>query len=265
VTLELNSLGSNEARAQYKEALVAYLSKYRAELDEDSQRRLQANPLRILDSKNETTQLILQQAPSLPDYFDEASARHFAQLQSLLAAAGVSFKLNPRLVRGLDYYNRTVFEWTTTHLGAQGTVCAGGRYDGLVEQLGGRPTPAVGFAAGLERLVLLMETLGVIPAEIFQQLNIYVMAIGDAAQQHAMQIAEQLRDELPWLCIQLHCGGGSIKSQMKKADKSGAQVALILGDEELQRGVITVRKLREESFQQAVDIQALPEFLSAII
>jgi histidyl-tRNA synthetase len=265
VTLELNSLGSNEARAKYKEALVAYLSKYRAGLDEDSQRRLQANPLRILDSKNETTQQLLQQAPSLPDYFDEASAQHFAQLQSLLAAAGVSFKLNPRLVRGLDYYNRTVFEWTTTHLGAQGTVCAGGRYDGLVEQLGGRPTPAIGFAAGLERLVLLMETLGVVPEEIFRQLDVYLMAIGDAAQQYAMQIAEQLRDELPGLCIQLHCGGGSIKSQMKKADKSGAQFALILGDEELQRGVITIKKLREESFQQAVDIQALPEFLSAII
>jgi histidyl-tRNA synthetase len=265
VTLELNSLGSNEARAKYKEALVAYLSKYQAELDEDSQRRLQSNPLRILDSKNATTQQLLQQAPSLPDYFDEASAQHFAQLQAMLTAAGIRFKVNPRLVRGLDYYNRTVFEWTTTLLGAQGTVCAGGRYDGLVEQLGGRPTPAVGFAAGLERLVLLMETLGVVPAEIFRQLDVYVMAIGDAAQQSAMQIAEQLRDELPWLCIQLHCGGGSIKSQMKKADKSGAQLALILGDEELQRGVITVRKLREESFQQAVDIQALPEFLSAII
>lgn len=245
VQLELNSLGSHLARANYRDALVKYLSRYKQELDEDSQRRLHSNPLRILDSKDENTRKLLQDAPLLKDYFDDESKRHFAGLQQWLADAGVTFTLNDKLVRGLDYYNRTVFEWTTTHLGAQATVCAGGRYDGLVEQLGGKATPAVGFALGVERLLLLLETLQALPDALQQQLDVYLMAMGPAAQLRALQLAEQLRDQVPALRLQLHCGDGSLKSQMKRADKSGASLALILGDDELRRQLVTVKSLRD--------------------
>ncbi len=262
VTLELNSLGSNQARAKYKEALVVYLSKYLSELDEDSQRRLHTNPLRILDSKNERTQEILHDAPTLMACLDEDSRVHFENLQKRLDKAGVHFRLNSRLVRGLDYYNRTVFEWTTDKLGAQSTVCAGGRYDGLVEQLGGKATTAVGFALGIERVILLLETLSLIPDPIYQVLDVYFIAMGDASEAEAMGLAEKLRTELPTLRLQLHCGGGSIKSQMKKADKSGAAIALILGDEELSKHVVTVKYLREELSQQTVGFDKLAAFLT---
>jgi len=269
VTLELNSLGSNAARASYREALVKYLSRYKNDLDEDSQRRLTTNPMRILDSKDEKTRGVLINAPSLYEHFDLESKTHFEKLQQLLSETGVTFVLNPRLVRGLDYYNRTVFEWTTTHLGAQSTVCAGGRYDGLVEQLGGKFTPAVGFALGVERLLLLLETLNGLPRELEQQLDIYVMAMGSAAQLQAFRLAEKLRDDLPGLRLQVHCGDGSMKSQMKRADKSGATLALILGEDELHANAVTVKTLRDldgsGGIQQQVALDDLTGFLADII
>lgn len=269
VTLELNSLGSNMSRASYREALVKYLSRYKNDLDEDSQRRLTTNPMRILDSKEEKTQALLADAPSLYDFFDLESKTHFEKLQQLLSDTGVNFVLNPRLVRGLDYYNRTVFEWTTSHLGAQATVCAGGRYDGLVEQLGGKSTPAVGFALGVERLLLLLETLRGLPSELEQQLDIYIVAIGPAAQLEALRIAEKLRDDMLGLRLQLHCGDGSLKSQMKRADKSGATIALILGEDELRSNTVTVKTLRDleatGAIQQQVTMESLTDFLVDII
>jgi len=269
VTLELNSLGSNVARASYREALVKYLSRYKAELDEDSQRRLMTNPMRILDSKDEKTRALLTNAPSLHEYFDLESQAHFDQLQQLLSDAGIAFVLNPRLVRGLDYYNRTVFEWITPHLGAQATVCAGGRYDGLVEQLGGKLTPAVGFALGMERVLLLLETLDTLPDELDQQLDVYVIVMGMAVQTQAFRLAEKLRDDLPGLRLQLHCGDGSLKSQMKRADKSGATLALILGEDELRTHTVTVKTLRDRDnvsgIQQQVALENLTGFLADII
>lgn len=262
VTLEINSLGSHAARTRYRDALVQYLSAHEASLDEDSKRRLHTNPLRILDTKVEKTQAIISRAPSLADYFDEESTQHFNALQAMLHDAGVAFTINPRLVRGLDYYNCTVFEWTTTHLGAQATVCAGGRYDGLVEQLGGKPTPAVGFALGIERLILLLETLQRIPPDIHQQVDVYLVVLGDAAQKAAFRLAEQWRDAMPLLRLQVHCGSASMKSQMKKADQSGAAYALILGDEELKQGVVAVKNLREASTQQMVAFDKLSAFLA---
>jgi len=253
VTLQLNSLGTNESRAQYRAALVEYLSARREQLDEDSQRRLASNPLRILDSKTPDTQALLDGAPSLLEFLDEESRIHFEQLQTLLDAAGVRYEINPRLVRGLDYYSKTVFEWVTDKLGAQGTVCAGGRYDGLVEQLGGKPTPAVGFAMGMERLVLLLQELEVIPEDVNQQVDVYLVAVGDVGAA-AVQLGEKLRDELPYLRLMTHCGGGSFKSQMKKADKSGAGVALILGEDEAQQGQVTIKHLREEKEQQTLPV-----------
>lgn len=262
VTLQLNSLGDTASRAAYKEALVTYLEQHRAALDEDSLRRLTANPLRILDSKNPDTQAVLNDAPVLLDYLDDASRTHFEQLQALLTAAGISFEVNPRLVRGLDYYGKTAFEWVTDKLGAQSTVCAGGRYDGLVEQLGGKPTPAVGFGMGLERLVLLLEALELIPAEL-QRVDIYLLAVGNV-QSNALQLAERIRDELPYLRLLTHCGGGSIKSQMKKADKSGADIALILGDDEVASASIVVKDLRENEPQQTMPIDDVLSYLKTI-
>ncbi|USD22460.1 histidine--tRNA ligase [Microbulbifer variabilis] len=260
VTLQLNSLGNSDSRAAYREALVAYLSERREQLDEDSQRRLERNPLRILDSKNTQTQELLAEAPCLLDFLDEESAAHFAQLRELLDAAGVKYEINPKLVRGLDYYGKTVFEWVTDSLGAQGTVCAGGRYDGLVEQMGGKPTPAVGFGLGAERLVLMLETLEVLPESLAQQVDAYLVAVGDV-QSAALAAAEQLRDELPWLRLQAHCGGGSFKSQMKKADKSGADYALIIGEDEAANGQITVKYLRSEQQQQTLALTELAALL----
>ena len=229
VTLQLNSLGSNEARAEYKEALVAYLSARKDQLDEDSQRRLITNPLRILDSKDPQTQLLLNDAPSLSDYLDAESREHFAQLREILDQAGIAYELNPRLVRGLDYYCKTVFEWVTDKLGAQGTVCAGGRYDGLVKQLGGRPTPAVGFAMGVERLILLLETLAVIPDEVKQPFDLYLAAEHKGLQPSLMTLAEQLRDEMPGLRVRVHCSG--LKNISTKARQTGAPWVVLVRQE----------------------------------
>jgi len=261
VKLQLNSLGSNQARADYREALVAYLEQHLELLDEDSRRRLYTNPLRVLDSKNPALAEVLAKAPQLSAYLDEESAEHFVQLQRRLSAAGIEFEINPRLVRGLDYYNKTVFEWVTTELGAQGTVCAGGRYDGLVEQLGGKPTPAVGFALGLERLVLLLQSLNLVPA-LPATADIYLMAVGEQAELAAIAVAERLRSELPAKRVILHCGGGNLKKQFKKADKSGADIALILGDEELARGEITLKWLRQSHPQQTIELSKLTEQLT---
>ena len=255
VDLQLNSIGSSEARAAYRTALVDYLESHRQALDEDSQRRLHSNPLRILDSKNADTQALLDSAPSLADYLDQESREDFEQLCALLTAAGVSFVINPRLVRGLDYYNKTVFEWVTSRLGAQGTICAGGRYDGLVEQLGGKATPGVGFAMGMERLVLLLIELGQqVPAATA---DVYVVAVGDGAVATALASAEALRDAMPGIRLVQNVGGGSFKSQMKKADKSGASVALIWGEDEVAAGRVTMKTLRGQSEQHSLPVDEL--------
>lgn len=247
VSLEINSIGSIEARAGYKQALVSYLNQYIEQLDEDSQRRLGSNPLRILDSKNASTQLILAAAPSLQDFLDDESRQHFEKLKALLDAVGISYRVNPRLVRGLDYYSKTVFEWVTDQLGAQGTVCAGGRYDGLVEQLGGKAVAGSGFAMGVERLCLLLEVTGTIPDSVNADPDIYFVVAGEKAEARAFYCAEQLRESLPTLRVQLNCGGGSFKSQFKKADKSGAGIALVMGDDEAEQDIINVKWLRNES------------------
>ncbi|MDN7127008.1 histidine--tRNA ligase [Pseudidiomarina sp. 1APR75-33.1] len=230
VELQLNSLASNEARANYREALREFLRAHEANLDEDSKRRLDTNVLRVLDSKSPETQAVLEQAPKLSEYWDDASREHFEGLCKRLDAAGIKYRLNERLVRGLDYYNRTVFEWVTTELGAQGTVCAGGRYDGLVEQLGGKPTPAVGFAMGIERLVLLLESQDKIPAH--QSVDVYVIALNDDAELIAPAVAENLRSQAQGLKVQLHSGSQNMKKKLAKADKSGADYAVIVrGDD----------------------------------
>ena len=261
VTLELNSLGSSEDRARYREDLVTYLRERFDRLDEDSQRRLETNPLRVLDSKNPDTQALLVDAPKLADYLNEEARAHFEGLRALLDAAGIPYVINPRLVRGLDYYGLTVFEWVTDRLGAQGTVCAGGRYDGLVQQLGGKPAPAVGFAMGMERLLLLIETLGKVPAELSRQVDVYLVTLGEGTQQAAIRLAEQLRDALPELRLVVHCGGGSFKSQFKKADKSGALYALILGEAEAAAGQVGLKPLREEGEQLNMAWADVPQHL----
>lgn len=263
VTLELNTLGDPAERAAYREALIAFLEQHKDKLDEDSQRRMYSNPLRVLDSKDPQVQSILGDAPALMDYLGEESSQHFAQLRELLDAVGIQYRVNPRLVRGLDYYNRTVFEWVTNSLGSQGTVLAGGRYDGLVAQLGGKDTPAVGFAMGLERIVLLLETLELtqdIPAAV----DVYVAAMGDSCLVEAIKMAQELRSALPTLRVMSHCGGGNLKKQMKRADKSGAQVALLIGEEELAEGVVTVKYLRNDNEQQRVARNALSAFLAEL-
>jgi histidyl-tRNA synthetase len=246
--LHINTLGSSAARAIYREHLVTYFTEHLQQLDADSQRRLHTNPLRILDSKNPEMQALIQHAPQLLEYLDAESAAHFTQLQHLLSYAGVKFIVNPRLVRGLDYYNRTVFEWVTTELGAQGTVCAGGRYDGLVEQIGGKSTPAIGFALGLERLVALLEQRGIKAHTV--PVHAYMVMVGETALVEGFRVAEMLRNHLPKLKLVTHCGGGNFKNQFKHADKSGARFALILGDNEVAQQQVTVKYLRE----------ALPQF-----
>lgn len=264
VRLELNSLGSNEARAAYRDKLVTYLEQHKDLLDEDSLRRLYSNPLRVLDSKNPAMATMLAGAPQLLDHLDDASQQHFAGLQARLQAAGIEFVINPRLVRGLDYYNQTVFEWVTTNLGSQGTVCAGGRYDGLVEQLGGKATPAVGFGLGLERLVLLLQSLELVPA-VSNAADFYLMPLGDAAELAALSVAEQLRQLLPGKRVVLHCGGGNLKKQLKRADKSGAAIGLLLGDSELANGAVTVKWLRDAAReQQQVKLADLANVLAQI-
>jgi histidyl-tRNA synthetase len=242
VALELNSIGSLEARAGYRDALVAFLEQHQDRLDEDCRRRMYVNPLRVLDTKNEDIQRLLNDAPVLTDYLDEESRKHFAGLCELLAQAGIRYTVNPRLVRGLDYYNRTVFEWVTTSLGSQGTVCAGGRYDGLVEQLGGRAPPAVGFAMGLERLVLLVQSANP-DFKPRPTVDVYLISSGEATQGAAMGLAEQLRDALPSLRIMTNYGGGNFKKQFSRADKWGARLALVLGENEIAAQQVVIKNL----------------------
>ncbi|HHH3216648.1 TPA: histidine--tRNA ligase [Morganella morganii] len=243
VTLELNSIGSLQARANYREALVAFLEQHKDKLDEDCKRRMYTNPLRVLDSKDRVVQELLNDAPALFDYLDEESKAHFDGLCAILDAAGIQYRINQRLVRGLDYYNRTVFEWVTTALGSQGTVCAGGRYDGLVEQLGGHNTPAVGFAMGLERMVLLVQSVNPDFVSETAVTDIYLASFGEGSQVAAMMLAEQIRDSLPDVRIMTNYGGGNFKRQLSRADKNGARIALILGEDEIANGTVTVKEL----------------------
>ena len=258
VTLQINSLGSNEARAEFRTALVAFLTQNKDQLDTDSQRRLQSNPLRVLDSKDPGTQALLKNAPSLHDFLDDESRQHFDQLKTALQAAGVAFEVNPNLVRGLDYYCKTVFEWVTDALGAQGTVCAGGRYDGLVEQLGGKATPAVGFAMGLERLVLLLEDCNQVQ-NISHQPDVYIVS-EDSVQ--GLLLAESVRNQLPQLRVQCHCGGGKFKKQLKKANDSGAQYAFLLGQSEIESQQVTIKFLREQRDQETLPLQQLQDYFA---
>ena len=262
VRLELNTLGSNEARAEYKQVLVDYLNEHRDILDEDSLRRLATNPLRVLDSKNPAMKEMLDRAPALIDHLDDESRQQFDKLKASLDEVGISYTINPRLVRGLDYYCKTVFEWVTDELGAQGTICAGGRYDGLVEQLGGKPTPAIGFALGMERILALLESQQQRP---LQTVDIYMILIGAASEIKGMQISENIRDALPGVKMITHCGGGSVKSQMKKADKSGAGIALIIAEDELENEQVTVKYLRENKEQVTVSVDELAAFITKIV
>ncbi len=259
LTLEINSIGSPESRARYRDALVAYLRQHKSALDEDSQRRLESNPLRILDSKNPATQELLEQAPSMGEYLDAESRQDFDDLMSALDAVGQPYVVNQRLVRGLDYYNKTVFEWTTDALGAQGTVCGGGRYDGLVAQFGGRETPAAGFAIGLERLILLMKTVGDVP---MASTDIYVVTADTEAQRHALPRIEALRREFPDSTIQMNLGGGSFKSQFKRADRSGARFALVYGESELADNCVTLKPMRGEGEQVTLADTQIAAFLA---
>jgi len=259
LTLEINSIGSPESRARYRDALVAYLRQHKSALDEDSQRRLESNPLRILDSKNLATQELLEQAPSMGEYLDAESRQDFDDLMSALDAVGQPYVVNQRLVRGLDYYNKTVFEWTTDALGAQGTVCGGGRYDGLVAQFGGRETPAAGFAIGLERLILLMKTVGDVP---MASTDIYVVTADTEAQRHALPRIEALRREFPDSTIQMNLGGGSFKSQFKRADRSGARFALVYGESELADNCVTLKPMRGEGEQVTLPDTQIAAFLA---
>lgn len=263
ISLQLNTLGTSEDRAAYKELLVNYFSQHQDELDEDSKRRLLTNPLRILDSKNPAMQGLIESAPRLQDHLCDESREHFNQLLEILDFAGQAYTLNTRLVRGLDYYCHTVFEWVTDSLGAQGTVCAGGRYDGLVEQLGGKPTHAAGFAMGVERLVsMLIDQQLTQPAETS---DIYFVVVGEKALKLGHKLAEQLRDELPGIKLVLHAGGGSFKSQLKKADKSGASLALILGENEVEQGIINIKFLRSEQEQLSLALQELAQQIMQLL
>jgi histidyl-tRNA synthetase len=257
--LLINSLGSSESRYAYREALTAYFSAHYELLDEDSQKRLHRNPLRILDSKNPALKDVIAVAPKLSDWLDEASKASFSGLLAQLDAVGIPYRVEPTLVRGLDYYNDTVFEWVTTELGSQGTICAGGRYDGLVTQLGGKAVPAIGFALGMERVVALMQAKAQpIPSAI----DVYLIAAGEQAQQQALALSESWRDALPMMRLMVHHGGGSFKNQFKKADKSGARFALVLGDDEVAQQKIGVKFLREETEQVLLSWTELPAWLS---
>jgi histidyl-tRNA synthetase len=261
IELQINSLGSSANRALYRESLVEYISAHETALDEDSKRRLKTNPLRILDSKNPELKGLIDGAPQLLDYLDDDAKRHFDELKALLSAANIAYQVNPCLVRGLDYYNKTVFEWVTDKLGAQGTICAGGRYDGLVEQLGGKSTPAAGFAMGLERLQELVKD----NLRLDTQPHAYLVALGDNSIEPATVLAEQLRSSLPDLRLCKHNGGGGMKNQFKKADKSGAIVALILGEDEVQNATIGIKWLREEKPQITIQQTELVAELSRLL
>jgi histidyl-tRNA synthetase len=260
--LEINNIGSADDRARYRDALVAYLSQHRDQLDADSQRRLESNPLRILDSKSPDTQAVLDGAPGLQDYLDDATQSEFQVLLGYLDALGMSYVLNPRLVRGLDYYNKTVFEWTTEHLGAQSTVCGGGRYDSLVETFGGKATPAAGFAVGLERLTLLMQALDI---TVSSPADLYVITADENAYQHSLPRLDALRRQFPDIDIVQHLGGGSFKSQFKRADKSGAAWALVYGEAEVAAGQVTLKPLRAEAEQQTIPDAELETFLAGYL
>jgi histidyl-tRNA synthetase len=262
VELQINSLGNAQARADYRQLLVDYLSKHIDEIDEDSQRRLKSNPLRVLDSKDKKTQAVVANAPRLIDHLDADSKQHFSKLCERLDALGIQYRVNPSLVRGLDYYNRTVFEWVTDVLGSQGTICAGGRYDTLVEQLGAKATPAVGFAMGIERLVLLVESTHSEP--FVNEADVYVTAMGDDAELIALALTEKLRDQFSFLKLQLHCGGGNFKKQIKKADGSGAKIAVVIGQNEVENKVFGVKWLRKDTAQVQVNEQDLLEILADI-
>ncbi len=261
IRLEINTLGSNQARAEYKQVLVDYLNQHRELLDEDSVRRLESNPLRVLDSKNPAMKDMLDKAPALMDHLDDESRQQFDKLTSSLDATGIKYTINTRLVRGLDYYCKTVFEWVTDELGAQGTICAGGRYDGLVEQLGGKSTPAVGFALGMERILALLESQ---QQQQIETIDVYMVLLGESSEIKGLQLAEAIREQVPELKMIAHCGGGSIKSQMKKADKSGAEIAVILAEGELENQQVTIKYLREKKEQVTVSFENLNEFISSL-
>lgn len=264
LTLHLNSLGTAETRALYRRELLSYFSAHQRELDEDSQKRLHRNPMRILDSKNPATQALIKNAPKLMDMLDPDSQAHFDQLRGLLDATGVRYQIDPCLVRGLDYYTKTVFEWTTDRLGAQGTLCAGGRFDALVEQLGGPATEAIGFALGFERLLALMEAVQAFPMQAAMP-HVYFIYMGEAAEKRAFVLAESLKDALPALRLVLNMGGGNFKNQFKKADKSGARLAFILGEEELAQEKIAIKFLREEKMQENIPLQSLTQYMKEFL
>jgi histidyl-tRNA synthetase len=262
VRLELNTLGSSDARSAYRAALVRYLTPLRDQLDPDSQRRLTTNPLRILDSKQPQTQALLEAAPKLPDFVDADGRRHFDALRDLLDSLQVSYVVNPGLVRGLDYYTHTVFEWITDELGAQGTICAGGRYDGLVEQLGGRPTPGAGFAIGLDRVILLQQATATAIGDFSGSADVYVCVLDEAHRAWAFELADKLRESLPAFRIRTHAGGGKLKNQMKRADQSGARFALVIGEDEAAAGCPTLKHLRQDRPQERLHMDALVARLS---
>jgi len=263
VRLTINSLGTPASRQLYRQRLLEYLRAHEGRLDEDSRRRLVGNPLRILDSKNPEMRSLIEAAPLLSEHLDEESRLHFAALRGSLEAMGIAYEVNPRLVRGLDYYSRTVFEWVTDALGAQDAVCSGGRYDGLIAQLGGEPTPAIGFALGVERVVALLLQAGSVPAA--KAADIYLVASGEHAEQAALSLAERLRDALPGRGVLLNLGGGNFKTQFRRADRSGAKLALILGDEELARGVAAVKPLRHEGGQIDCPLEQLSERIASLL
>lgn len=257
-TLQINSLGSTEARLAYRGVLISYFEMHQGELDEDSQRRLHTNPLRILDSKNPAMQALNDNAPKLIDHLDDESKQEFAVLCQTLDQAGLVYEINPRLVRGLDYYGKTVFEWVTDQLGSQGTICAGGRYDGLVTQLGGKGATAIGFAIGLERLISLLTATDALPE--IEKADVYLVAVGDAAAKYSLLLAEQLRDQLPDLKLITHCGGGSFKNQFKHADRSGARWTFILGDDEIEQKVVGVKTMATGE-QETIAWNAIADYL----
>jgi histidyl-tRNA synthetase len=259
VELQINSLGTIDERLRYREKLVDYLQAYNDQLDEDSKRRLHTNPLRILDSKNPAMAALIDKAPLLADYLGEDSRGHFEKLTRLLQNCGIAYRLNPRLVRGLDYYSKTVFEWVTAELGAQGTVCAGGRYDTLIEQLGGKANHAIGFAMGIERLLALLETRT--DLTLSAAVDVYLICVGEQAERSSLAYAERLRDRIPALKLQTNCGGGSFKSQFKKADKSGAEFALILGDDEIAGNTAALKSLRTDAQQLTLSEAEVMDFL----
>ena len=262
ITLEINTLGSSESRKRYRDVLVDYFSDHRNQLDEDSIRRLENNPLRILDSKNPELKKLIAAAPGIHNYLDTESTDHFSGLKSLLDQSGIAYTINPHLVRGLDYYSKTVFEWITDQLGTQGTICAGGRYDGLVEHFGGKPTPAIGCAMGLERLIeLTQQTPSNINNNSLPQVYLILAGTDTGGTQAGLKLAENLRDALPGLRLMTHCGGGGFKSQFRKADKSGALFALVLGEEELRNQTVGVKSLRDGSAQITLPQSGLAEFL----